>query len=80
MTTLTAVMIGGLLILITLVVIRVQQPAPGLAVPEQVALPDGTRATAFTATSDWYAVVTDDNQILIFDRDTGALTQTIDVK
>jgi len=49
--------------LITLVVIRVQQPAPGLAIPEQMRLPNGTVATAFTATRDWYAVVTDDNLV-----------------
>ena len=73
-------MIGGLLILITLIVIRVQQPSPGLAVPEQITLPNGTTATAFTATADWYAVVTVDSQILIYDRDTNELTQTIDVK
>ena len=79
-TTLTAVMIGGLLILITLIVIRVQQPFPGLAIPEQITLPGGITATAFTATADWYAVVSSDNQILIYDRVTHELTQTIDVK
>jgi hypothetical protein len=79
-TTLTAVMIGGLLILITLIVIRVQQPSPGLAIPEQITLPGGATATAFTATPDWYAVVTGDNQILIYDRVTNELTRTIDVK
>lgn len=73
-------MIGGLLILITLIVIRVQQPAPSLAIPDEISLPDGTRAAAFTTTPDWYAVVTTDNQILIFDRVTSELTQTIDIK
>jgi hypothetical protein len=40
-------------------------------------LPDGATATAFTQGSDWYAIVTDTNQILIYDRLTGALRQTV---
>ncbi|MDA8747388.1 DUF6476 family protein [Litoreibacter sp.] len=79
-TTLTAVMIGGLLILIALIVIRVGQPAATLAIPAQISMPDGTTATAFTTTTDWYAVVTTNNQILIFDRVTNELIQTIDIK
>ncbi len=78
-TTLTAVMIGGLLILIALIVIRVQQPSPGLAIPDQITLPDGTTAQSFTASTDWYAVVTTGNQILIFDRVTNELMQTVDI-
>ena len=72
-------MIGGLLILIALIVIRIQQPAPTLAIPEQITLPDGATAQAFTTTSDWYAVVTTDNQILIYDRITAEVIQTIQV-
>jgi hypothetical protein len=51
------------------------QRAPAL--PDSITLPDGTRATAFTQGSDWYAVVTAQDQILIFDRATGALRQTV---
>lgn len=47
--------------------------------PERIALPDGTTATAFTQGPDWYAVVTADDRILIFDRATGTLRQTITV-
>ncbi|WP_299303409.1 DUF6476 family protein [uncultured Litoreibacter sp.] len=79
-TTLTAVMIGGLLVLIALIVIRVQQPATTLAIPQQINLPGGAVATAFTTTPDWYAVVTQNNQILIFDRITSELIQTITVE
>ena len=78
-TVLTAVMIGGLLILIALIVIRVQQPSPGLAIPDQITLPDGTTAQSFTASADWYAVVTTENQILIFDRVTSELIQSVDI-
>ncbi|MEO0751304.1 MAG: DUF6476 family protein, partial [Pseudomonadota bacterium] len=35
---------------------------------------------AFTQGDDWYAVVTEDDQILIFDRDSGTLRQTITVE
>jgi hypothetical protein len=45
--------------------------------PATITLPDGTTATAFTQADDWFAVVTDDDRILIFDRDTGALVQTV---
>ncbi|MEM9582668.1 MAG: DUF6476 family protein [Pseudomonadota bacterium] len=79
-TILTAVMIGGLLILIALIVIRVQQPTATLAIPDQITLPDGTTAQAFTTTPHWYAVVTSENQILIFDRLTNELRQTVNIK
>ncbi|MGR3495597.1 DUF6476 family protein [Citreimonas sp.] len=45
--------------------------------PERIALPDGTTATAFTQGPDWYAVVTADDRILIFDRAAGTLRQSI---
>ncbi|WP_089268611.1 DUF6476 family protein [Puniceibacterium sediminis] len=76
-TTLTATMIVGLLIIITLIVIRYRDRSAPL--PDTITLPDGATATAFTQGPDWYAVVTGDNHILIFDRSTGVLRQTIDV-
>ena len=78
-TTLTAVMIVGVVVMIALVVIRLQQPPAPIALPAEITLPDGTTAQAFTQARDWYAVVTDRNQILIYERRTGTLTQTIDV-
>ena len=78
-TTLTATMIVGLVVIITLVVIRLNSATPELALPDYIALPDGTRATAFTQTSNWYAVVTDDDKIIIFNRDSGEITQVISV-
>ena len=80
-TTLTATMIIGLVVLIGLIVIRLQTPAaapvPPLALPESITLPEGQSATAFTRGTDWYAVVTADDTILIFDAETGALRQTV---
>ena len=40
-------------------------------------LPDGARAVAFTQGSDWFAVVTADDRILVFDRLTGRLRQEV---
>ncbi|MES0861558.1 DUF6476 family protein [Ruegeria sp. SCPT10] len=72
---LTAVMIGGVLVTFALIVIRLSDRTPTL--PDQVELPDGARAQAVTIGSNWYAVVTDDNRILIFDKTTGNLRQEI---
>lgn len=74
-TGLTVVMIAGFLVLITTLVIRLN--AAPLPLPERISLPDGVTATAFTQGPDWFAVVTSDNRILIYDRTTTALRQTI---
>lgn len=77
MTVLTATMILGVLAIIFLLVMRLQQPAP-LALPDSLTLPGGTTATAFTQTDDWIAIITDDNRIVIYERD-GTLRQTIQI-
>lgn len=79
-TVLTIIMIAGVVTVVALLVIRLNaDPAP-LPLPDQVTLPDGTTATAFTVGSDWYAVVTTDDRILIYDQVTGTLRQTITVQ
>ncbi|MCA0928663.1 DUF6476 family protein [Ruegeria profundi] len=75
---LTAVMIGGVLVTFALIVIRLSDRTPTL--PDQVDLPDGAKAQAVTIGSNWYAVVTDDNRILIFDKTTGRQRQEIVVE
>ena len=70
-------MIVGLLVIVTLIVMRFRDTGPVL--PEDIALPDDTRAHAVTAAEGWVAVVTDDDRILIYDRITGALRQEIAV-
>jgi hypothetical protein len=77
-TVLTVVMIGGLVVVVGLLVTRFYSAGPEM--PESIELPDGSEATAFTRGDNWYAVVTKNNQILIFDALTGQLKQTIDVK
>ncbi|WP_206050237.1 DUF6476 family protein [Oceaniglobus ichthyenteri] len=75
-TALTATMLGGLIILIYLFVTRFPQPTPVLALPDSIALPGGTSATAFTRGPDWLAVVVG-NEILIFDSTGQTLRQRI---
>lgn len=74
-TTLTGVMIAGLVILVVLFVTRFPDPRPTL--PDNVSLPDGVAAQAITFGAGWYAVVTNDNRILIFDAQSGALRQDV---
>ena len=76
-TVLTVVMIVGVVLIAALLVIRLNHPA--LAIPDQITLPAGTIAFSYTQTQDWFAVVTDENKILIFDLN-GQLTQEVDVK
>lgn len=70
-------MIVGVVLVVGLLVTRLSQDPPAL--PEIIVLPDGTRAQAFTQGPDWYAVVTADNHILIYDRLTGALAQKVKI-
>ncbi len=72
---LTAVMIGGVLVTFALIVIRLSDRTPTL--PDQIELPDGAKAQAVTIGNNWYAVATDDNRILIFDKTTAKLRQEI---
>lgn len=74
-TILTATMISGVLLIIGLIVIRFYDTPPPS--PENISLPDGQKALSFTQGPDWYAIVTDQNMILIFDRMTGQLRQEI---
>ncbi|SHJ41175.1 hypothetical protein SAMN05444000_10893 [Shimia gijangensis] len=76
-TALTSVMMVGLVVVVALIVIRLN--ADGPTMPDQIVLPDGVSATALTIGQGWWAVVTDDNQILIYDQLTGALRQNVQI-
>lgn len=75
-TVLTLTMILGVVTIIGLLVTRFSASSD-ITFPETIALPDGTKAAAFTQGRDWYAVVTEDGEILIYSRLTGALSQRI---
>ena len=76
-TVLTAVMILGLIVLIGLIVIQLQTPP--VTLPDQITLPEGTKATGFSQGRGWFAVTTDDDRILIFDAQSRDLLQTITI-
>ena len=79
---LTITMIGGFIILILLFVIRFQQLGGGgqLAFPSEITLPEGASAVSFTQAPGWYAVVTDADEILVFDRDSGTLIKSVKIE
>jgi len=78
-TILTSTMIVGFVVIVVLFVIRFSD-AFGPDLPETITLPDDAEATAFTQGGDWYAIVTADDRILIYDRDSGTLRQSIDLQ
>lgn len=77
-TVLTAVMVLGTVTVVGLMVVRLtEKPAPML--PDSVSLPDGAHARAVTVGEGWFLVVTDRDEILVFDRTTGALRQRVTI-
>ena len=76
-TVLTAVMIGGVLLIIVMLVIRLNDK-PAL-LPETVVLPDGIEAKAITQGDAWFAIVTQDDEILIYERFSGKLHQRVQI-
>ncbi len=76
-TVLMLVMIFGIIGILGLIWHRYNNARAPL--PEVITLPDGATATAYTQGDDWYAVVTGDNRILIFDRGTGKLRQEMTI-
>ena len=77
-TTLTATMIAGLLVIIALFVIRFRAPSP-LELPGALTLPAGAAAVAVTTTADRVLVVTDQDTLLVFTPD-GQLRQTVAIE
>ena len=70
-TTLTVVMIASILAVVALLVIRMPSPGDLLSVPvpPELDLPEGAVPTAFTRGRTWFAVVTEDERILVFGAD-----------
>ena len=72
-------MVLGFIVIVVLFVIRFSD-AFGPELPDTITLPDGSEPLAFTQGGDWYAVITEDDRILIYDRDSGELRQTIQIE
>ena len=84
---LTGSMIVGMVTLIVLFITRfpkldseAQAPFQAMRLPDSIALPDGASPLAITQGPGWWAVVTDGNDILIFDAADGTLRQTVKVE
>jgi Flp pilus assembly protein protease CpaA len=75
---LTLTMIGGVITVVGLLVTRMPQAfsAAGPGLPEGFNLPAGSEAEAVTFGTNWIAVVTTDQRILVFTRD-GRLRQEV---
>lgn len=78
-TVLTVTMIVGLITVVAVFVTRFEAGTP-VALPEQITLPEGLVARAVTFGPDWYGVVTDTDQILIFSRADGTLRQSLQIE
>ena len=76
-TLLTISMIAGILIIAALLAFKLH--SENINFPQTLILPDGTKPIAFTQTQDWYSVITDTNEILIF-KNNGTLIQSIAVQ
>ena len=83
---LTGTMILGIATLVTLAVLRFprsEAPPPastGLLaapLPDGFRLPEGVEIEAVTRAQDWFAIVTRDGEILIYDAQSGALRQRL---
>ena len=77
-TVLTVTMIVGLITVVAVFVTRFESGSP-VALPDQVTLPEGESARAVTFGPDWYAVVTANDLILIYDQASGDLRQTVTI-
>lgn len=78
-TGLTVTMILGFLTIVGLFVMRFSE-MNRVEVPDEITLPDGSKAVAFTRGEGWFAVVTDGDEILIYSRVTGNLRQRIKIE
>jgi hypothetical protein len=76
-TVLTAVMIGGLILVVGLMAAKLLAPAVPV-LPEAIHLPDGAHARTVTAGEGWVLVLTDADEVLVFDV-AGTLRQRVKV-
>jgi len=72
-------MIGGFLTIVALFVMRFAE-MNSTELPDAITLPDGEVAVAFTQGSSWFAVVTEDDEILVYSRVNGNLRQRIQIE
>ncbi len=80
-TVLTAVMIGGVIAIVTLLVIRLNAdpPAPVMVDPGMFTLPQGVAATGISIVRGRTVIVGDDGVIRVYDSDNRALLEEFDL-
>ena len=76
-TLLTLSMIIGILTIAALLAFKLR--SENINFPQTLTLPDGTKPIAFTQTKDWYSIITEANEILIYKND-GTLIRSITVQ
>lgn len=82
---LTATMIVGMVVLVVLFATRfpgsgkTQADGIDFTLPDTLELPAGATVQAVTRGQGWWAIVTGDDRILIFDAATGVLRQAVDI-
>ncbi len=77
-TTLTVVMIGGIVLIVALLWMRLNAP-PAPAFPETLALPEGAVPLAVTRGDGFIAVVTEDRRIFILDPDGRSIVDEVTI-
>jgi len=70
-------MILGILTIATLLAFKLR--SENINFPQTLTLPNGTKPIAFTQTKDWYSIITETNEILIYKND-GTLIRSITVQ
>ena len=78
----TIVFIVGFSIVVVLVYLQFVKARNGFegSFPDYIELPEGTKAQSFTKGRGWYAIVTQDDKILIFDSTSGELAKSVDIR
>ena len=76
-TLLTVSMIVGILTIAALLAFKLR--SENINFPQTLTLPDGTKPIAFTQTKDWYSIISETNEILIYKND-GTLIKSITVQ
>ncbi|MCC5971092.1 MAG: hypothetical protein JJU15_14200 [Pararhodobacter sp.] len=74
--TLTGVMILGLVTIIALLVIRLTAAPAPLALPDTITLPDGASAQAVTL-APAHVIILSETEILFYNRDSGQLQRRV---
>ena len=78
---LTATMIVGFLVIIAFFAMNFRDFRAGgaLDLPDRIELPPDAAPAAFTQGKGWYAVVTETDEILVFDQENGRLLRRIEL-